>query len=31
MCMKSYYKGDVLKIYFLMSWVDEIFVDIWWH
>jgi hypothetical protein len=26
--MKNYYGGDVLKTSFLMSWVDEIFMDI---
>jgi hypothetical protein len=31
MCMKNKYKGDMFKILFLMSWVDEIFVDVWWH
>jgi hypothetical protein len=30
-CMKNYYRGDMLKIFFLMLWVYEIFVDVCWH
>ncbi len=29
--MKNYYRGDVLKFSFLVSWVDELFVDVLWH
>jgi hypothetical protein len=27
MCMENYYKGDMFKNLFLMSWVYEIFVN----
>jgi hypothetical protein len=27
-CMKNYYRSDMFKIFFLISWVYEIFVNI---
>jgi hypothetical protein len=30
-CMKNYYRNDMFKIFFLMSWVYEIFVNVCWH